>query len=164
MTYIVSGGALNSTHSLNCVLSVFHKENDDDDDDDDVTYANFNVTMTHYNVQFKSAIPELGRPTVGSLEQERFQRTFENRLCPVQLEVVGLRPLCRRWLFLCRECPRYRSESPGRPVSSAYFTRLLMPGLTACKSASLTTYRAGPIIEPWMMLAFTSCMSNVWPL
>jgi len=33
--------------------------------------------MTHYNVQFKSAIPELG--TVGSLEQERFQGTLENR-------------------------------------------------------------------------------------
>jgi len=41
--------------------------------------------MTHYNVQFKSAIPELG--TVGSLEQERFQGgTHENRRGTHQLE------------------------------------------------------------------------------
>jgi len=33
--------------------------------------------MTYYNVQFKSAIPELG--TVGCLEQESFQGTLENR-------------------------------------------------------------------------------------
>jgi len=33
-------------------------------------------TMTHYTVQFKSAIAELG--TVCSLEQERFQGTLEN--------------------------------------------------------------------------------------
>jgi len=32
--------------------------------------------MTHYTVQFNSAIPELA--TVSSLEQERFQGTLEN--------------------------------------------------------------------------------------
>jgi len=40
--------------------------------------------MMHYNVQFNSAIPELG--TVGSLEQERFQGTLENRRGTNQLE------------------------------------------------------------------------------
>jgi len=40
--------------------------------------------MTHYTVQFKTAIPELG--TVGSLEQERFQGTLENRRGTLQLE------------------------------------------------------------------------------
>ena len=34
--------------------------------------------MTHYTVQFKSAILELG--IVGSMEQERFQGTLENLL------------------------------------------------------------------------------------
>ena len=41
-------------------------------------------TMTHYTVQFNNAIPELG--TVGSLEQERFQGTLENRRGTHQLE------------------------------------------------------------------------------
>ena len=40
--------------------------------------------MTHYTVQFKSAIPELG--TVGSLEQERFQGTLEDWRGTHQLE------------------------------------------------------------------------------
>jgi len=40
--------------------------------------------MTHYTVQFESAIPGLG--TVGSLEQERFQGTLEDWLGTHQLE------------------------------------------------------------------------------
>jgi len=40
--------------------------------------------MTHYNVQCKSVIPELG--TVRKLEQERFQGTLENRRGTHQLE------------------------------------------------------------------------------
>jgi len=40
--------------------------------------------MTHYTVQFKSAILELS--TVGSLERERFQGTLENRHGTHQLE------------------------------------------------------------------------------
>jgi len=40
--------------------------------------------MTHYTDKFNSAIPELA--TVGSLEQERFQGTLENRRGTHQLE------------------------------------------------------------------------------
>ena len=42
----------------NCVLSVLNKENDDDDDDDLVRLLQLARTMTHYTVQFNSAIPE----------------------------------------------------------------------------------------------------------
>jgi len=45
--------------------------------------------MTHYNVQFNSAIPELG--TVGSLEQERFQGTLEDWRGTHQLEFCWIR-------------------------------------------------------------------------
>ena len=37
-------------------------------------------------------------------------------------------------------------------VSSAYFN-IRLPGVTECKSDAVTTYEAGPIAEPWMMLA-----------
>jgi len=40
--------------------------------------------MTHYNVQFKSGIPDLS--TVGSPEQERCQGTLENWRGTHQLE------------------------------------------------------------------------------
>jgi len=50
-----------------------------------------------------------------------------------------------------------------RYVSSAYLT-IMFPGVTACRSAALTTYMTGPIADPWIMLAFTSSRCNVWPL
>jgi len=49
-------------------------------------------TMTHHTVQFKSAIPKLGR--VGSLEQERFQGTLENRRGTHQLDFCWQAVLC----------------------------------------------------------------------
>jgi len=48
--------------------------------------------MTHYTVQFNSAIPELA--TVSSLEQERFQRMLENWRGMHQLE-LQLQPVPR---------------------------------------------------------------------
>jgi len=50
--------------------------------------------MTHYNVQFKSAIPELA--TVSSLEQERFQGMLEHWRGTHQLELCWQLVPCHR--------------------------------------------------------------------
>jgi len=50
--------------------------------------------MTHYTVQFKSAIPELA--TVISLEQERFQGTLEDWRGMHQLEFCWQSIPCSR--------------------------------------------------------------------
>jgi len=54
--------------------------------------------MTHYTVQFNGAIPELA--TVGSLEQERFQGTLENRRGTHQLEFCWQPvPCSNKWIY-----------------------------------------------------------------
>jgi len=46
-------------------------------------------------------------------------------------------------------------------VSSAYFTSSF-PGVTALRSAALTTYAAGPTVDPCTMLAVTSAVGDVY--
>jgi len=48
-----------------------------------------------------------------------------------------------------------------RYVSSAYLQRKL-PGVIALRSPALTTYAAGPIADPCIMLAFIFSNSEVW--
>jgi len=50
--------------------------------------------MTHYTVKFNSAIPELATVHVGSLEQERFQGTFEDWRGTHQLEFCWQPVIC----------------------------------------------------------------------
>ena len=38
-------------------------------------------------------------------------------------------------------------------VSSAYYFNIKLPCVTECKTDAVTTYEAGPITKPWMMLA-----------
>jgi len=67
--------------------------------------------MTHYNVQFNSAIPELG--TVGSPEQERFQGTLENRRGTHQLEFC--------WEAVT--CSGRQQKTPSRRISDGSWER-----------------------------------------
>ena len=48
-------------------------------------------------------------------------------------------------------------------VSSAYFD-IKFPGVTDRKSDAVTTYEAGPMAEPWIMLAVIDRGSDFWSL
>ena len=49
-----------------------------------------------------------------------------------------------------------------RYVSSAYL-RMELPEKVVCRSAAFTTYEAGPMADPWMILAFIDCMLELLP-
>jgi len=54
------------------------------------------------------------------------------------------------------------NNNNNNKVSSAYLHSEL-PGEVTASSAELTTYDAGPIAEPWMMLAEISTRAEVSP-
>ena len=49
-----------------------------------------------------------------------------------------------------------------RYVSSAYL-RTELPRKVLCRSAAFTTYVAGPMADPWIILAFIDCMLVLLP-